>query len=120
MTLEQLTIGEIALGGAFIVGLITSIKYLKSHLVEWVQDAVKEPFEEIENKLKELTVQIDEVGLDSQKNFLVAQLAEAERGVAWDEVERERFWEQYDKYQSRGGNSYIKDKVDKMKLERKI
>ena len=120
ITIEQLTIGEIALGVAFIVGLITSIKYLKNHLVEWIQDAVSEPLTDIDKKLSDLAEQVKEVGLDSRKNFLVARLAEAEKGNDWDEVERERFWEQYDKYQAQGGNSYIMDKVDKLKKERKI
>ena len=118
--MEQITVGEVGLTITFLVGLIGGIGYLRNHLKEWIASALKEELGSIEKKIDKMQEQINEVGKDARKNFLVARLSDAERGNEWDEVERERFWEQYDVYCKNGGNSYIKDKVNKLKLERKI
>ena len=56
----------------------------------------------------------------TSKNFLVAKIAEVDKGNKLDEIEKERFWEQYEHYSKIGGNSYIQRKVDELKESGKL
>ena len=118
--MEQITLGQIGLALTFIVGLIVSTKYIAKHIKLWISDSLKDQFKNVDDKIDKLKDQVNRIDQANVKNFLVSFLADAERGVQWDEVERERFWEQYEHYQELGGNSYIKNKVDKLKAEGKI
>ena len=118
--MEQITLGQIALGLTFIVGLIGSIKYLREHIHEWISGSLSDQFEAIDDKFDKLTEQIDGVDMNATKNFLVARLAEVEKGSQMDEIERERFWEQYEHYSKIGGNSYIQRKVEQLKEDGKL
>lgn len=106
--MEHITLGQIALGVSFLVGLISGVGYLSSVSRKWLKDAMKEQLDVIANRL-------DQVDMESTKNYLVTYLSDIERGKAIDEIEKERFYEQYQHYQSLGGNSYIKNKVDQMR-----
>lgn len=119
--IEQITLGEIGLVVTFIVGLMGGITYLKKNLKDWIVSALKEQLDNIHSDIKDVKDHIDDVDLNSCKNFLVARLSEAEQEMEWDEVVRERFWEQYEHYtKDLDGNSYIEQKVEKLKSERKI
>lgn len=118
--IEQITIGQIATTLAFIVAMITSIGYLRSHLKGWIKVAVKDEFDVLSNKIDELQRCVNQTDLEKTKNFLVARLAEVEKGGSLDEIELERFWEQYEHYTKHGGNSYIEQKVQKLQREGKI
>lgn len=113
--MEQITLGQIALCLTFIVGLVGSITYLKKHLQKWIKDSLKEQFESVDNQITKLQTQIDDIDIATCKNFLVARLSELEKGLTWDDIEAERFWEQYEHYINHGGNTYIKTKVEKLK-----
>ena len=71
-------------------------------------------------KLDAISDSIVDVDMTTCKNFLVRFLADIEQGNPIDEVEKERFHEVYARYQRLGGNSYIHNKVEKLKAERKI
>ena len=118
--IETITIGQIGIAIAFLVSLITGIGYLHKQLKTWIASSLSDQLTAIEKKIDELGKQLHDVDENACKNFLVARCAEAEKGVEWDEVVRERFWEQYEHYTTNGGNSYIKNKVEKLKNERKI
>lgn len=118
--MEQITFGWICAGLALLVGFIKGVKYLKKSIKEWITDLLKEPFENLDKKLATLQERVDEVDMGTCKNFLVARLAEVEKGNHLDEIERERFWEQYEHYHKIGGNSYIQRKVEELKAEGKI
>lgn len=118
--MEQITLGQVGVALTFIVGLIGGIGYLRTHLQKWIADSLKEEFQAVNDKIDKLQDHIDAVDMGSCKNFLVARLAEVEKGSTLDEVERERFWEQYEHYSKIGGNSYIKIKVDKLKSDGKL
>ena len=118
--MESITLGQIGLALTFLVGLITAVRYLKTNLKKWVVDSLKDELKGLDGKINDLKKQIDDVDVENCKNFLVQQLSDAERGVKWDEIELERFYEQYEHYQQKGGNSYIKSKVEKLKAEGKI
>lgn len=118
--MENITFGAICGGLLLIVGFIKGVKYLKKSIKEWIAQLLKDSFEEINGKLATLQERVDDVDMGTCKNFLVARLAEVEKGNHLDEIERERFWEQYEHYHKIGGNSYIQRKVEELKAEGKI
>lgn len=107
--MEQLTLDDIARVAAFIVALGGSIAAILR--------GVKKVMEKL---LAPIVQQIKNVDLENCKNFLVTFLASCDRGEAHDQIEVERFYEEYEHYTKLGGNSYIRDKVDKLKKEGKL
>lgn len=118
--LEQITIGEVAVAVTFLVGLIGGLGYLRTHLKDWVGHAVKGQLDEIEKTVNELNKRIETVDAESTKNFLVKMLGDIDRGETLNDVQLERFWEQYEHYRHNGGNSYIKRKVDQFQEDGKL
>lgn len=100
--MEQITLGEIGNVFAYIVGLGASV----AAIVHFVAKAVNKVF--------------TPYALDSAKDYLVLFLARVERGEPVDNIEVERFHERYSFYIDHGGNSYIKDKVEKLKKDGKL
>ena len=118
--MEQITLGEIAVALTFVVGFVSSIGYLKKNLVDWMGAAVGKELKPLSERMSALEERMTEVDKESTKNFLVARITEVERGDERSEFARQRFSEQYDHYIKGGGNSYIKDRVEKLKGEGKI
>lgn len=136
--MEGITLGEVAVTLAFIVALLTGGKYLISSIKSGVSKLLKDEFESLNNKLKSINERIDgldkkidavdtkldekinNVDMESCKNFLVVRMSAIERGDKMSEVELERFWEQYDYYCNHGGNSYIKHKVVQLERDGKL
>ena len=71
-------------------------------------------------KLKPINTRLNEIEVSSDKNFIVRFLADIEQGNEIDEVERERFYEIYQRYKELGGNSYVSHKVEKLQKEGKL
>lgn len=107
--MENITLGDIATWAAFLAAFGGSV----AAIIKGVKKAV-------EALLEPLTKQIQSVDMENCKNFLVTFLASCERGEKHDEIEMERFHEQYAHYQTLGGNSYIKDKVEKLRTAGKL
>lgn len=59
-------------------------------------------------------------GLDNAKNYVVPFIAKLDRGEPVSDIEVERFHEEYKYYIDHGGNSYIKDKVEKLREANKL
>lgn len=118
--MESITIGEVGLFVTFVVGLISGFAYLRTHIKGVIQNSLKPDFDGIRSEIGSLKRHIDEVDQENCKNFLVTFLADVERGNEMDEVELMRFWEEYEHYIKSGGNSYIKEKVEKLKAENKL
>ena len=116
----DLTLSEIGIALTFLVGLITGIGFLYSKTKGWIEKLFKEEFKPLNEKMDNLSKRIDDVDLGAVKNYLVSYLSDIEKNEKIDEIEKERFFEQYEHYQKIGGNSYIKHKVDKLKNEGKI
>lgn len=116
----DLTLSELGLAVTFLVGLLTGIGFLYGKMKSWFSKAFKEEFKPISEKIDALSKRIDDVDMGAVKNYLVSYLSDIEKGNHIDEIEKERFFEQYEHYQAIGGNSYIKHKVDKLKGEGKI
>lgn len=68
-------------------------------------------------KKQDLIKEIDKVQLDNCKNYLVQAISKAESGAELSDVERERYFENYDTYTKLGGNSYIHTETEKLKKE---
>lgn len=118
--MEGITLGQIGLAVTFCVGLFSGISYLHKHLKEWIAQSLKEQLDSIKSDIKGLHTRIDEVDMESSKNFLVRVLSDIEQESQVDEVERLRFWEAYQHYSKLGGNSYIRDKVEKLQRAGKL
>lgn len=113
--MQTVTLGELGMTLTFIVGLLTAIGYLKEKGKNLINCSVKADLKSISDKIDKLDGKIGDVDMNSTKNFLVTRLSEIESGKKMDEIERERFWEQYEHYQKIGGNSYVHEKVEKLK-----
>ena len=100
--MEQITLGDIATWAAFIVALGGSV----AAIIRGVKKVV-------EKLLLPLS-------LDNAKNYLVPFLSKVERGEPCDEIELERFHEEYQFYVSHGGNSYVKSRVEKLQKAGKL
>ena len=122
--MENITIGQIAVAVAFIAALITGGVKIKDAVKKWLEgllksqfDAQKKETDDIKKSVNDLKGQLDKVDLENCKNYLVTYLAEVERGEPKDAIESQRFWEEYQHYCDKGGNSYIKEKVSKLKAK---
>lgn len=120
--MEQITIGQIAVAVAFMAALITGSIKIKDAVKKWLEATLKEKFDaqkketdEIKEAVNDLRDQLNNVDIENCKNYLVTYLAEVERGELKDAIESQRFWEEYQHYSDKGGNSYIKEKVAKLK-----
>lgn len=100
--MEQITLGDLARWAAFVVALGGSI----AAIIKGVKNAVEKLLEPL--------------SLDNAKNYLVPFLSKVERGEPVDEIELERFHEEYQFYTDHGGNSYIRSRVEKLKKTGKL
>lgn len=118
--MEQITVVQVGAVITFLVGLIGGIKYLQDHVKEWMSEGVKEQIEPISKKIDNLGDQITKVDIENTRNFLGMQISDIEKGVYFDELEKERFWKEYEHYKKIGGNSYIERKVEALKVQGKL
>lgn len=119
--MEQITLGQIVTFLGCVAGLITSCtviyKAMTKFMKTWITQAFKEEFEPFKKTVDELQKHIDDVDVESCKNHLITFLSSVERGEAVQEIELERFWEEYNHYREKGGNSYVERKVEQLKAK---
>lgn len=118
--MENITVGQIGLGLAFIAALIASVGGIGKFLTKVIKKAFATEMKPLNDKLDNLDSKIEDVDMNTCKNFLVARLAEVEAGEKLGDIGEERFWEEYQHYQKIGGNSYIKKKVEQLEREGKL
>ena len=118
--MENITLGQIALAIAFFAGLVSGTGALLKQIKKWLGVAFQEEFQKLNEKVDGLQTYIDDVRFNSCKNYLVHFLSEVDRGQPIDEIELARFWEQYEHYRQKGGNSYIARKVEQLRAEDKL
>lgn len=106
--MENITLLQIAETLGFIVGIIGSVIYLKGIIKKC-----------IENTLIPINKKIDNMEMDNLKTALVNFMVHAEFGQTSEEQNLNAH-ELYDKYQKKGGNSYIHEKWESLKKEGKI
>ena len=112
--LEQITIGQIAVAVSVIVSLGSGVAIIVKNLKKWISKAFETQLAQIETRIDAVSARVNVVDMENCKNYLVRFLSDVEQGKKIDEIELERFYEQYEHYVSGGGNSYIKQKVKKL------
>lgn len=115
--MEQITLGQIGLAITFVAGIISGVGVIMKKMKDWIQVAMQDQMESIDSKIMSLEKRLDQVDMESCKNYLVQFLSSCEKGTWIDEIEKERFHEQFDHYVKNGGNSYIKQKVESLRLK---
>jgi hypothetical protein len=113
MDISKITLGDVATAITLIASIIGGCIYLKNHIKEWIASGLDGRFTKLENK-------IDNVDMNSTKNYLTRFLSDLEKGETPSEIELERFYEQYDHYISNKGNTYIKARVERLQKDGKI
>lgn len=118
--MENITLGQIAAFLAWIIafgGSVGAIWKIIDHLKRYLTKIIVTEIEPLKQSIKETNAKIDKTDLEACKNYLVRFLADVEQGHCIDEIEMQRFWEQYEHYEKMGGNSYIHQKVEKLKAK---
>ena len=118
--MQNITIGQIATILAFLVGLITSVKYLAKEYKTSLKGTLKEELEPIENKLDEMRETEKQMKINSYKNFLVLTMNDLENGIPLTNTTIQRMYETYDEYTKLGGNSYIHKKFEDLRKQGKL
>ncbi len=118
--MENITIGQIAAGIALIAGLIGGGKLIVSNIRDGITKIVKDALAPLTAQITDISDKLKVVDLESTKNFLVRCLSDVEKGDDMTETEKERFWEQYEHYVSEGGNTYIKNRVERLRDEGRL
>ncbi len=119
--MQNITLGQIGTAVAFVVALLTGIGWIVKALKGWISDVLKEQIDSLRKDIKGLGERLDDVDKEATKSYLVTFLSKAETGSPIDDIEMERFCEEYEHYKKDlHGNSYITHKVEKLKGEKKI
>ena len=119
--MENITLGYLATAAAFIVGLGLSYTQIRKWTIQAIKQILKDELDAIRNELSVLRAEIKKEDKEKTKNFLVSRLADAERGQEWSDIERQRFYEQYDHYSiDLNGNTYIGTAVKHLEQTGKI
>lgn len=125
--IEGITVGQIITCITVVCAIMAGVSKVKKAFEAfkktingWVVDELKPEFVSIKNRLDALESRNERQDMESVKNYLVLFLADIERNEKPDEVELLRFEEQFKYYTSKGGNSYIHRKYNKLKEEGKL
>ena len=87
-----------------IIGLLAGLIGSVTTICVFIKKAINKGFEPIYTK-------IDKLDKNQCMNYLIAYLADLDKGIAKDEAETKRAYEVYDHYvKDLQGNSYIHDK----------
>lgn len=118
--IENITLGQIAIALAFIVGLITSVvailKYAKS-----INNKILEPINQKLTKMdSDHLKKLENLELNSIKTDLVNFINDLEHNVPKSQIQKMNAHELYDRYSELGGNSYVHDHWERLKKEGKV
>lgn len=119
--MDNITLADIRTWIGFLAALIgscTGIYVWIKKLLKALFDAQTKDIHEQLAKNREMVIRVD---LENCKNFLVSFLARCDKqGCVIDEIEKARFWEQYEHYLELGGNSYIRNRVEQLRKDGKL
>lgn len=111
--IENIKIGDVIKVLGTLIVIVSSCEFF----IFRIKNATQKVFD---MKLTPINTRLNDIELSSDKNFIVRFLADIEQGNEIDEVERERFYEIYQRYKELGGNSYVSHKVEKLQKEGKL
>lgn len=118
--MEGWTLGDIASWLALIAGIITSAGVIYKLVSTAFHKALDSAISPVVEKLDELERKHDLSDREHAKNYIVRFLADVKQGRPIDQDELHCFWDNYEIYKSMGGNSYVHDKVEKLKAQGKL
>ena len=118
--MEQITLGDIEHFLAYLVAVGGSVAVIIKALKKAFGVLFDKQMKDIDERLKKHESTINKIDMEDCKNFLVSFLVKVEHEGITDEIETQRFWEEYEHYTQIGGNSYIRNKVDKLVKEGKL
>lgn len=118
--MENTTIGQIFEWAIWLAGGIGAFGAIYKVVNSGFHKALKSELEPINKKLDELEKKHDLSDREHAKNYIVRFLADVEQGESIDQDELHCFWDNYELYKAMGGNSYIHDKVEKLKAQGKL
>lgn len=112
--LENITLGHIATGLVFLLGIWGSVEAIGKKVSKVFDDS-------LDTKLKPLNDKLDKVDKNATMNYLVRCFGDLDKGEKLEGVYRKRFIEQYQHYtDDLKGNSYIKEEYERLKKEGKL
>lgn len=118
--MEGITLGDIIGWITLIAGAITSIGIIYKTASKASHKALEGAMQPVVDKLETLERKHDLSDREHAKNYIVRFLADVEQGEPVDQDELHCFWDNYELYKAMGGNSYVHDKVEKLKREGKL
>lgn len=117
MDISQISLGDIAVALAFVAGAIGSIGVICKAASKWFHKVLKSELDPINEKLNKLEKKHDLSDREHAKNYIVRFLADVEQEEEIDQDELRCFWDNYELYKAMGGNSYVHEKVEKLKAK---
>lgn len=108
------TLSYIAEMVVFLGGLVSGLTYLSTTLRKWLSKIIDEQNTNMSKRLDEIDMRLNNIDLETTKNYLVQFISEVKRGEIINDTERQRFYEQYEHYTDAGGNTYIKAEVESL------
>ena len=120
MNIEGWTLGGLVALTSVLIVLISNLKRLSSELTVSLTKIIKKEIEPLEGKIDAMSKQIDSVEAEATKNFLVTTIGEIERNGWTDETTKQRLYEEMERYEELGGNSYVHARFEQLKKEGKI
>ena len=118
--LDSISTGQIVSIITILAGLVGSVIYLRNAMKTWVIGAITPELTGIKDEMNKINNRLEDVDIESCKNYLVMMISKIEQGTELDEVEKERFYEQYEHYLKLGGNTYIQVTVEKLQKKNLI
>ena len=118
--LDNISISDVYSLVTVLVGLIGGIGFLYKKLKKWLTVLFEKQMQEIKAEIKGLSDEIKKSDMENCKNFLIQCMANIDRGHLLTEAEKQRFYEEYQHYIDRGGNTYIQREVELLQKEGKL
>ena len=116
----DLTLAQIAAAVALVAGLIAGFTAISKLVGKAASNWLQKSLEPIVEKLDCIDGRLDDFDQDRCKDYLVQFIGRIDRGYEPSETELERFYENYDRYTSLGGNSYVKTEVQRLSAAGKL
>lgn len=117
MSLDGITIGAIAVALTLITGIWKGFDFLQNKMEASIGRVVTEKIKPLEEKIDNLDRKVEDVDVNSTKDFLVARFGEIEAQKGTDEITRQRIYEEMAHYEELGGNNYIHARFEQLKKE---
>lgn len=118
MEIEGVTVGQIMAVLGFVValgGIVTYFAKVIANLKKYLTKIIVTELEPIKEQLSSLDRKVEKVDMEHCKNYLVRFLSDVEKGEPIDEIQLQRFWEEFTHYDNNGGNGYVHQKVERLK-----